>query len=152
MAETRRVALAVTGASGVQYAPRLLACLLQACCHVYLLISKPGHVGIGMDTDRAVPARRGEMQRFFAERHARASGTLEVLGMDQWTAPIASGSGAPDAMAICPGTTGTVARGRCSSLLERAADVGLKERRRLIDQLDLPQERTPRWGLDEAAV
>lgn len=131
----KRVALAITGASGVQYGLRLLGCLLDAGCHVYLLVSKPGHVVIGMETDLKVPGRPADMQRFFAERHAGASGTLEVLGMDQWTAPVASGSGAPDAMVICPCTTGTlaaVASGQCSSLLERAADVVLKERRRLI--------------------
>ena len=135
MAESRRVALAITGASGVQYALRLLGCLLEAGCHVYLLVSKPGQVVIGMDTDLKVPGRSADMQRFFAERHAGSPGTLEVLGMDQWTAPVASGSGAPDAMVICPCTTGTlaaVASGQCGSLLERAADVVLKERRRLV--------------------
>jgi 4-hydroxy-3-polyprenylbenzoate decarboxylase len=130
-----RVVLALTGASGVQYALRLLGCLLDHGCHVYLLVSKPAHIVIGMDTDLAVPARTADMQRFFAEHHAGAPGTLEVLGMEQWSAPIASGSGAPDAMVICPCTTGTlasVAAGLCTSLLERAADVVLKERRRLV--------------------
>jgi 4-hydroxy-3-polyprenylbenzoate decarboxylase len=130
-----RIALAITGASGVQYALRLLECLLDAGCHVYLLVSRPGQVVIGMDTDLRLPGRSADMQRFLADRHADAPGTLEVLGMDQWTAPIASGSGAPDAMVICPCTTGTlasVATGHCGSLLERAADVVLKERRRLI--------------------
>lgn len=133
--ERKRIVLAITGASGVQYALRLLECLLVADCHVYLLVSRPGHVVIGMDTDLAVPGRSADMQRFFAERHADAPGTVEVLGMDQWTASIASGSGAPDAMVICPCTTGTlaaVAGGHCNSLLERAADVVLKERRGLI--------------------
>ncbi len=135
VSEPPRIALAMTGASGVQYALRLLGCLLDAGCHVYLLVSRPAHVVIGMDTDLRVPSRTADMQRFFEQRHADASGTLEVLGMEQWTAPIASGSGAPDAMVICPCTTGTlasVAGGLCTSLLERAADVVLKERRRLI--------------------
>lgn len=135
MSPAPRIALAITGASGVQYALRLLECLLDAGCHVYLLVSRPGQVVIGMDTDLRLPGRSADMQRFLADRHADAPGTLEVLGMDQWTAPIASGSGAPDAMVICPCTTGTlasVATGHCGSLLERAADVVLKERRRLI--------------------
>ena len=135
MSGARRVALAITGASGAQYALRLLGCLLEAGCHVYLLVSRPGQVVIGMDTELRLPGRTADMQRFLAERHAGSAGTLEVLGMDQWTAPIASGSGAPDAMVICPCTTGTlaaVASGQCTSLLERAADVVLKERRRMI--------------------
>lgn len=130
-----RIVLAVTGASGVQYALRLLACLLAAGCHVYLLVSRPGQVVIGMDTDLRVPGRVADMQRFFEDHVGEHAGTLEVLGMDQWTAPVASGSGVPDAMVICPCTTGTlaaVAGGHCNSLMERAADVVLKERRRLI--------------------
>lgn len=130
-----RIALAITGASGVQYALRLLECLLESGCHVYLMISKPGQIVVGMDTDLKLPGRPAEIQRFFEQRHPDAAGRLEVLGQDQWTAPVASGSGAPDAMVICPCTTGTlaaVAAGQCTSLLERAADVVLKERRRLI--------------------
>jgi len=102
---------------------------------VYLMVSKPGHVVIGMDTDLAVPGRPADMQRFFEARHPDAPGRLEVLGMDQWTASVASGSGVPEAMVVCPCTTGTlasIAAGQCTSLLERAADVVLKERRRLI--------------------
>ena len=135
MSASPRIVLALTGASGVQYALRLLGCLLEQGCHVYLLVSRPAHVVIGMDTDLRVPGRTADMQRFFEQRHAGAPGTLEVLGMEQWSASIASGSGAPDAMVICPCTTGTlasVAGGLCTSLLERAADVVLKERRRLI--------------------
>ena len=135
MSAQRRIVLALTGASGVQYALRLLGCLLESDCHVYLLISRPAQVVIGMDTDIALPGRVADMQRFFERRHAEVPGRLEVLGMEQWSASIASGSGAPDAMVICPCTTGTlasVAAGMCSSLLERAADVVLKERRRLI--------------------
>jgi len=130
-----RIALAVTGASGVQYALRLLECLLERGCHVYLMISRPGQIVVGMDTDLKLPGRTAEIQRFFESRHPDVPGTLEVLGQDQWTAPVASGSGAPDAMVICPCTTGTlaaVAAGHCTSLLERAADVVIKERRRLI--------------------
>jgi 4-hydroxy-3-polyprenylbenzoate decarboxylase len=131
----QRIALGITGASGVQYALRLLEVLLEAGCHVDLLVSKPGQVVIGMETDLDLPGRTADMQRFFAERHADAPGTLAVLGMDQWTAAVASGSGAPDAMVLCPCTTGTlaaVAAGHCNSLLERAADVVLKERKRLV--------------------
>ena len=130
-----RIALAITGASGAQYALRLLECLLEAGCHVYLLISKPGQIVIGMDTDLKLPGRTADIQQFFEQRHPDASGRLEVLGLDQWTAPLASGSGVPDAMVVCPCTTGTLAAlaaGHCTSLLERAADVVLKERRKLI--------------------
>ena len=64
-----------------------------------------------------------------------APGQLQAFGMDEWTAPVASGSGVPDAMVVCPCTTGTlaaIAAGNCNNLLERAADVVLKESRHLI--------------------
>jgi len=63
MTDNKRVALAVTGASGAQYALRLLGCLLDAGCHVYLLICKPVHRVMGMDADLSVLARKADMQR-----------------------------------------------------------------------------------------
>jgi flavin prenyltransferase len=129
------VALAMTGASGAQYGLRLLECLLGAGCRVSLMISRPAQVVIGMETDLALPARPAEMRRFFCERHDVPESQLAVYGREEWTAPLASGSAAPDAMVVCPCTTATVsalATGASRSLLERAGDVVLKERRRLV--------------------
>ena len=129
------VALAMTGASGAQYGLRLLECLLGAGCRVSLMISKPAQVVIGMETDLALPARPAEIRRFFMERHRVSESQLEVYGREEWTAPLASGSAVPDAMVVCPCTTATVsalATGASRSLLERAGDVVLKERRRLV--------------------
>jgi flavin prenyltransferase len=131
----KTVALAITGASGAHYALRLLQCLIQAEVRVWLMISQPGQIVIGMETQVKLPGRPAEIQRFLREHYRAADGQLEVFGREQWTAPVASGSGAPDAMVICPCTTGTlaaVATGASRSLLERAADVVLKERRKLI--------------------
>jgi len=129
------IALAVTGASGIQYALRLLQCLIERGCRVYLMFSKPGQIVTAMDTDLKLPGRPADMQRFFAERYAAAPGQLQVFGEQQWTAPVASGSAAPDALVVCPCTTGSlaaIATGQCKSLIERAADVALKERKKLI--------------------
>ncbi|APZ42801.1 flavin prenyltransferase UbiX [Acidihalobacter ferrooxydans] len=131
----RTVTLALTGASGVQYGLRLLDCLLAAGVHVYLMLSKPARVVIGMETELSLPAREAALQRALSEMYGAAPGQLEVFGEQQWTAPVASGSGAADAMVICPCTTGTlsaVAVGASRSLIERAADVMLKERRKLL--------------------
>lgn len=133
--KTEVIALAITGASGAPYGLRLLQCLLEAGTQVYLMISQPGQIVIGMETDLALPARPAEMQRFLTEHYGAAPGQLQVFGKEQWTAPVASGSGAPDAMVVCPCTVGTlssIACGASRNLIERAADVVIKEQRKLI--------------------
>jgi 4-hydroxy-3-polyprenylbenzoate decarboxylase len=131
----KTVALAMTGASGAAYGLRLLECLLASGNDVYLMLSKPAQVVIGMETELSLPGRPHEIRKFFAERFNCGPERLQVFDREQWTAPVASGSGAPDAMVVCPCTTGTlaaVAGGACDQLMHRAADVMLKERRPLI--------------------
>ncbi len=129
------IALAMTGASGAPYGLRLLECLLKAERRVYLMLSQPAQVVIGMETDLSLPGRPAEIERFFRDRHGTGQEQLRVFGKDQWTAPVASGSGAPRAMVVCPCTTGTlaaIAAGTSDNLIDRAADVVLKEGRKLI--------------------
>jgi len=128
------IALAMTGASGAAYGLRLLECLLGAGREVWFLVSEPGQVVISMETDLRLPGRPTEIERLLGERYG-GRGRLRVFGQKQWTAPLASGSGAPAAMVVCPCTTGTlaaIASGHSSSLIERGADVTLKEGRPLI--------------------
>ncbi len=129
------ITLAMTGASGIPYGLRLLECLLQQGRQVYLLMSTPAQVVMSMETDIQVKGSAAELQRCFSARYRPAPGQLQVLGKEQWTAPIASGSSVPQAMVVCPCTSGTLAAIACGTsdnLLERAADVVLKERRQLI--------------------
>lgn len=129
------IALAITGASGAQYGLRLLEQLIAAQCRVYLMVSKPAQVVFGLELDLDIPSRPADMQRWFSERYSAAEGQLQVFSSEQWTAPVASGSNAADAMVVCPCTAATaaaVAQGLSRSLIERAADVMLKERRQLI--------------------
>lgn len=131
----RTVALAITGASGVQYGLRLLECLLAQGVRVYLLISQAGQVVLSMEAGIEVPSRPAEAEAFLADRFAARPGQLRVFGRQQWTAPVASGTNPPDAMVVCPCTTGTlatIASGICQDLIDRAADVALKEGRQLI--------------------
>jgi 4-hydroxy-3-polyprenylbenzoate decarboxylase len=133
--KTDPIGLAWTGASGIQYGLRLLECLLAAERSVALMISRPAQVVIGMETDLNLPGRTGEIERSLGERYQAAAGQLRVYGREQWTAPLASGSAAPSAMVVCPCTTATVsavATGASRSLIERAADVVLKEQRKLV--------------------
>lgn len=132
---TSTICVAMTGASGIQYALRLIECLIQANCEVYVLMSKPAQIVMGMDTDLPVPARTSDIQKQFSARYNARPDQLKAFGQQEWTAPVASGSGVPDAMVICPCTTGTlasVAAGTCNNLLERAADVVIKEGKKLI--------------------
>ncbi len=131
----KSISLAITGASGSAYGLRLLECLLRANRQVYLMISKAGQVVIPMENEFSVPSQPKEAASFLAERYAAAEGQLQVFGREQWTAPVASGSNAPDAMIIAPCTTGTLsalATGASNNLIERAGDVMLKEQRKLI--------------------
>ncbi len=129
------IALAMTGASGAAYGLRLLECLLRADKLVYLMLSTPGQIVISMETDLKLPGRPEDIQATLTAHFNAAPDQLRVFGKEQWTAPVASGSGAPDAMVVCPCTSGTlsaIAHGASNSLLERAADVMIKEQRKLI--------------------
>ena len=129
------ISLAITGASGVQYGFRLLEMLLQKNHTVYLMVSKAAQVVIGMETDIALPGRCQDMQVFLTERFQCDKDQLHVFGEDEWTAPTASGGGLVDAMVVCPcsmGALSAIATGASNNLIERSADVMLKERRKLI--------------------
>ena len=132
---TRRIALALTGASGMPYGIRLLECLLAAGVRVELLYSQVAQIVARQEMDLDLPGRAAEVQAVFTERFKAEQGQLSVYGREEWFAPLASGSNPPDAMVICPCTMGTlasIAAGLSSNLIERAADVCLKERRTLV--------------------
>jgi 4-hydroxy-3-polyprenylbenzoate decarboxylase len=129
------VTLALTGASGMPYGIRLLECLLGAGARVYLLYSQAAQIVARQEMDLALPGRAKDAEAFFAERFQAASGQLRAFGREEWFAPVASGSNPADAMVVCPcsmGTLGAIANGLADNLIERAADVMLKESRQLI--------------------
>ncbi|MGR2737613.1 flavin prenyltransferase UbiX [Billgrantia sp. Q4P2] len=129
------VTVAITGASGAQYGLRLIDALAAAGHEVWVLVSKAAHLVIETETDASLPARPERLAQALIERSGAAPGQIRCFGREDWMAPVASGSGAPSAMVICPCSTGTlsaVATGASNNLIERAADVALKERRKLI--------------------
>ena len=135
MDSPRRVSLAITGASGVQYALRLLECLVAQKVQVLVMISKAAQVVTAAETEIKLPGTPEAQGSFLTELYGAAEGQIRVFGRENWFAPVASGSGAPSSMVICPCSTGTlsaVATGASNNLIERAADVTLKERRKLI--------------------
>jgi 4-hydroxy-3-polyprenylbenzoate decarboxylase len=201
---TDDITLAITGASGSPYAIRLLEQLLATGKQVNLLISKPGQIVMSMESELSLSAKTSTMQQQLASRFQLTNAEqLRVFGLEQWTAPVASGSGISRAMVVCPCTTGTlssIATGQCRNLIDRAADVTIKEQKKLImviretplsaihldhmhtlaqlgvvimpaspgfyngiktvndlvdfmvarilDHLDIPNDLTPRWGID----
>ncbi len=131
----RPIALAITGASGSAYGLRLLEVLIQNGRQVYLMISQAGEVVIPMETGLELPTETAQAEAMLAERYNAAEGQLRMFGREEWTAPVASGSNPPATMVVCPCTAGTlsaIACGASNNLIERAADVMLKEQRKLI--------------------
>ncbi|MRI33597.1 aromatic acid decarboxylase [Endozoicomonas sp. OPT23] len=134
MAE-ERITLAITGASGAQYGLRLLQCLVGSGVQVFCLVSRAAKVVINTETSLTLPEADQELQSFLQNFAAAKEGQLTVLSHEDWMSPVASGSGAPSKMVICPCSSGTlsaIACGASNNLIERAADVVLKERRQLI--------------------
>ena len=132
---TKTVCLALTGASGMPYGLRLLECLLAAGCRVQLLYSQVASIVARQEMDEDLPARASEAEAQLRLRFAALPGRLDVYGREEWFAPVASGSNPPDVMVVCPCTMGTlasIAQGLASNLIERAADVVLKEGRLLV--------------------
>lgn len=133
--KSKTITLALTGASGMPYAMRLLEVLLASGTDVSLLYSQVAQIVAKQEMDLSLPSRAPELERVFQARYKNASGSLRVFGREEWFCPVASGSNPSDAMVICPCTMGTlaaVAMGLSDNLIERAADVMIKEKRKLI--------------------
>ena len=130
------ICLALTGASGMPYGLRLIECLLAAGCRVQLLYSQAAQVVARQEVDLELPTRPAEARAALLARYPAVDPEkLAVFGREEWFAPVASGSNPPDAMVVCPcsmGTLAAIAQGLADNLIERAADVVLKEGRKLI--------------------
>ena len=131
----KTITLALTGASGLPYAMRLLECLLQGGVRVHLVYTQAAQIVAKQELDFTLPARPQDAEKMLCERMGTFSGELKVFGIQDWYAPMASGSNPGDAMVVCPctmGTLGKIAGGISDDLICRAADVMLKEKRTLI--------------------
>ncbi len=129
------VTVALTGASGLRYGLRLLECLLTDGHTVYLLISEAARAVAIHEENLIIPGQTSLVAEFLQQRFQFASEQLSVFSANEWTAPIASGSAVVDAMVVCPCSSGSlaaIANGLSNNLIERAADVMLKEQRQLI--------------------
>jgi 4-hydroxy-3-polyprenylbenzoate decarboxylase len=137
-AQQQHVVVAICGASGACYALTLLRHLLASGCRVSLLTSAAGRQVLRLELEDIPlawaddPAQmQGELEGYFAS----GAGQLRCYAEDDFMSPVASGSAGGDAMVIVPASMGMVGRlaaGVSNNLIERAADVTLKERRPLI--------------------
>ncbi len=135
MIDNKQIALAITGASGAPYVRRLLEVLLSTDMTVHLMISAAGRIVLADELDWKLPARAGDVQTLLVEQFQCRPEQLNVYGEQQWSAPLASGSHRVSTMIVCPCTMGTlsaIACGQSDNLINRAADVMLKESRKLI--------------------
>ena len=143
----RRIVVAMTGASGAPYAVRLLQVLCRSDVEVHLTISPSGAAVIRQELGLVLDVRRPELSALlefvptWADEQARASPgdcddeRLRYHQYDDFMTPIASGSFHTDAMVVCPcsgSTLSGIARAAASNLIQRAAEVHLKEHRKLV--------------------
>ena len=156
----RSVALAITGASGALYATRTLAALLERGCQVELIVTEYGRRLLRDELGDAAAVER--LTDYLAGKYGEGvrSGTYTLYSNRDLGARIASGSQDCEAMAVVPCSMKTlagIAHGLSRTLVERAADVMLKERRTLVivpreTPMSLPQLRNMTLCAEAGAV
>jgi 4-hydroxy-3-polyprenylbenzoate decarboxylase len=128
--------VALTGASGAPYGVRLVETLLRAGRTLHLVISPAAVEVMERELDRTVRLDRFQLSDLLGESAALARpGQVQYHDYRNFQAGIASGSFLTGGMAICPcsmGTVAAIAHGLSQNLIHRAADVHLKEKRRLV--------------------
>lgn len=131
----RHIVLAITGASGAIYGVRLLEELLAAGNRVSLLISRCGFIVLKEELGLELSGDARAVNALLLETFSTATNSLVYYDADDFFAPVASGSAAAEAMIIAPCSMGSVARiaaGLSGNLIERTADVMIKENRPLL--------------------
>lgn len=132
---SRQIALALTGASGAPYSKRLLEVLFEQNITVHLMISAAARIVFADELGWKLPSRSSDVHKMLVAEFNCAPELLKVYGEQQWSSPLASGSHQVETMIICPCTMGTLSAVACGSsdnLINRAADVMIKENKQLI--------------------
>ncbi|MCA9154378.1 MAG: 3-octaprenyl-4-hydroxybenzoate carboxy-lyase, partial [Planctomycetales bacterium] len=141
---SRPLVVAITGASGAVYAARLLQVLLQRQCELHVTISPSGRAVVKQELDVDLSADRldvasliNSLSQFGITSSATDITQAQIVThhYQNFLAPIASGSFLTGGMVVCPcsgGTLSGIVHGASGNLVHRAADVHLKERRRLV--------------------
>ncbi len=131
-----KITLGITGASGIPLAFKLLQELIHKQIEVSLVISQAGLITIKQEVGLSLSSNPNVVHEVLCKYlNLIHVDKLQIYGINDWFAPIASGSSVSDAMVICPcsmATLGKLSSGIGDDLLLRAADVILKERKNLI--------------------
>ncbi|OHU90597.1 MULTISPECIES: flavin prenyltransferase UbiX [Pseudoalteromonas] len=129
------ITLAFSGASGAPYGLRLLEVLVAMNYQVFVLISSAARVVLDTESGIKLSGNEQKATEQLTELYKAQGEQIKVFGKDNWFSPVASGSAAPKKMVVCPcsaGSVSAIAMGASDNLLERAADVVIKERGQLI--------------------
>ncbi len=129
------ITVALSGASGMPYGLRLIEELVAQNHQVFVLVSSAARVVLDTESQFKVSANEQKATAQFCERFGASPEQIKVFGKDNWFSPVASGSAAPKKMIVCPcsaGSVSAIANGASDNLLERGADVVIKERGQLI--------------------
>jgi flavin prenyltransferase len=127
--------LAITGASGAVYAFRLLELLVASGREVHLMISPSGAAVIKQELDRCINIEQFDPRSILPPAIAEQAKQVRYHHYTDFMAPLASGSFLTGGMVVCPcsgSTLSGIAHGASNNLIQRAADVHLKEHRKLI--------------------
>jgi len=134
MAE-RRILVGITGASGAVYAERFIEELTRKVERIYIVVTDAGKEVLLHELPKPSPdgfSLINILENQISEQHRSI---IRVLKNDDFFSPVASGSSVPTDMVVLPcsmGTLGRIAHGLSTNLLERAADVVIKEKKRLV--------------------
>ena len=131
----KKYILGISGGSGGLYSISVLKGIVNAGHKCYLVTSKPGRRILSLETDTKLSGNADKDKKILVEKFNFNEDLLEVIDENDVGASIASGSFRTSGMAIVPcstGSLGSLANVISRGLIERAADVCLKERRKLI--------------------
>ena len=134
--EKDRISVALSGASGAQYGLRLIEVLVEKGYPVNVLLTNAALMVLALEMEIHLGNSLSEQKkRLMARFKIEDEDLLHIYSEKDWTAPLASGSNTSKAMVICPcsmGMLAAVATGQSNNLIERAADVMIKERKHLM--------------------
>ena len=132
---SKQITLAITGASGAIYSLNLLRQLAEHYQQVHLMISDAARIVLATEAEVKLPESPSKIEAALTEYCESEPEVINVYSKENWYSPVASGSSAPKQMVICPASMGcisAIATGASNCLIERAADVVIKEKGQLI--------------------